>query len=303
MYKSYLHVERLGSDETDGILCGTVEVTPKMDGTNGCVWYDGKFHAGSRTREVSLSKDNADFCYWFNDEDSPHASMLREICREHPNWIIYGEWMGYTKFVGNIKDYNTVAKMRFFVFDVFDTTIGQYLPRKEWIKEAPSLEVFSVPVLAILENPTVENILNVANQNRFMLDHANHLGEGVVLRNDNFINKYGRQARAKLVLDEYKQNKSQKQNVLADGQVEQNIVSTYVTDAELTKAVEKTAEFFNEDFDKTKNKMVGFYLNLVLKDCVWDECANWVKRFKPQNINIALLKNLTQIRARNYIGL
>lgn len=38
-YKKYLHVERLGSEECEGLLDNAaVYVTAKVDGSNGCVY-------------------------------------------------------------------------------------------------------------------------------------------------------------------------------------------------------------------------------------------------------------------------
>lgn len=36
-YKRYLHIERLGNDEVEDILFGTVQLTTKIDGTNSVV--------------------------------------------------------------------------------------------------------------------------------------------------------------------------------------------------------------------------------------------------------------------------
>lgn len=37
-YKSYQHIEKLGSSEVEGILNGTCYLTYKIDGTNGCIY-------------------------------------------------------------------------------------------------------------------------------------------------------------------------------------------------------------------------------------------------------------------------
>ena len=302
MFKPYIHVERLDSDETEGILCGTVEITPKMDGTNGCVWYDGEHHVGSRKREITVEDDNAGFANWYLNDDN-EGFALRTVCETHPNWIVYGEWMGDTKFVGNIKDYEQEAKGRFFIFDVYDTDKGMYLPHFFWREECPVLDLYAVPIIATLDNPTIEDIVAVANGNKYMLDHATHLGEGVVIRRDGFKNKYGRYAVAKLVLDEYKQNKRKAQREIDAESVESNIVSFFVTPEELNKTMAKTEVYFGEPFDRSKGKMVGFYLNTVVRDCVWDECANWVKKFKPNTVDFGVLQYLAQAKAREYIGL
>ena len=62
MFKKYQHIERLGTDETEGILDGLVYVFPKIDGTNGSIWWEptcmskttknhGCIRFGSRNRE------------------------------------------------------------------------------------------------------------------------------------------------------------------------------------------------------------------------------------------------------------
>ena len=62
-YKSYQHVEKLGSKEVEGILNGRVYLFYKIDGTNSCVWLkdDGTLGFGSRRRELNMVEDNAGF--------------------------------------------------------------------------------------------------------------------------------------------------------------------------------------------------------------------------------------------------
>lgn len=55
MFVKYMHLERYGNDEVDGIEQGTTYVFPKLDGTNAQVWLneDGTIGAGSRNRTLS----------------------------------------------------------------------------------------------------------------------------------------------------------------------------------------------------------------------------------------------------------
>ena len=58
----YPHLERLGNTEVEGIEHGRTYVFPKIDGTNASMWRSsGRYHYGSRNRELSLGKDNAGF--------------------------------------------------------------------------------------------------------------------------------------------------------------------------------------------------------------------------------------------------
>jgi hypothetical protein len=64
-FKKYMHLERFGTSEVEGIEIGTTYVFPKLDGTNASVWFeDGKIKAGSRNRELSFDNDNAGFYKW-----------------------------------------------------------------------------------------------------------------------------------------------------------------------------------------------------------------------------------------------
>ena len=79
-YKKYLHVERLGSEECEGLLDNAaVYVTAKVDGSNGCVYWSekaGGVMVGSRNFELSDAEDNAYFHAWM-ESDADEATLLR----------------------------------------------------------------------------------------------------------------------------------------------------------------------------------------------------------------------------------
>lgn len=310
-FHSYLHVERLTSSDCEGLLDNdNVVVTAKVDATNACVWHDDscseqyRLRCGSRKREINPNKDNAGFAEWVDESDDDEVCALRELCHDYPHFIVYGEWMA--KFVGQIKDYNQDAKYHMYIFDVFDTEKGYYLPDIKWrqILARYGLEPWFVEVLAVLDHPTMDDIAEVAKNNKFLLDNASHPGEGVVCKVANWVNKYGRQMYGKLVLDEYQQSKKTSKKVsLNPGEIEQMIVDTYITDAELGKSVAKTVVACNMDEFDTKNpKCVGMFVNDVW-NTLTDECGNWCKKFKMPVVDFGKLKGICQQKARNYIGL
>lgn len=304
-YKSFIHVERLGKEETDGILNGICYISPKLDGTNALVWYqDEEVRAGSRTRELTLENDNAGFCAWVNSDDE-EAIQLREMLKGNRHLIVYGEF-GVGK-VANIKDYDTEAHNKLWIFDAFDTIMQTYL-HPNVLKNmcaAFGLENYVLPSTKIC-NPTEEDIVKLAEENKYLLSNANHPGEGVVIRNPNFRNKWGRYVIAKFVRDEYLQRKAQKENKSISKRLdcEQEIIDYYVTDAELAKAKAKIILTLGlEEFDKKNGKCVGMFLNLVFNDAVLAEIADICKRWKRPVINFQELSNLCNIKAREYIGL
>jgi len=89
--QAYIHIERLDKEEVEGITCGECHIFPKIDGTNGVVWYeDGEVRAGSRNKVLEESSDNQGFLNVFVSEN---YDRLRQYFLARPNDILYGEWL------------------------------------------------------------------------------------------------------------------------------------------------------------------------------------------------------------------
>ena len=81
---------------------------PKLDGTNACLFMkDGTVHAGSRTREINMNKDNANFCKTLTLNGEKEFPQIIQYLESHPDYIVYGEWLGADgeRFPGHIKNY------------------------------------------------------------------------------------------------------------------------------------------------------------------------------------------------------
>lgn len=305
-YKSFTHVERLGKEETEGILNGTCYLSPKLDGTNAVVWCDdeGNICAGSRTRQLSETKDNAGFYAWIHSNDE-EAVLLRNMLQANKNLIIYGEFGVGT--IAHIKDYDAEAHNKLWIFDMYDTITNTYVHPEIVLQvcAGTGLEQWHIPFIKS-ENPDMDTILNYAQNNKYLLNNANHAGEGMVIRNPEFINCYGRYCIGKFVLEEFIQSKSKPKNKAESKRTdcEQAIIDYYVTDAELAKAKEKICLSLGlDEFDKKNGKCVGMYLGLVFNDAVLAEMGDICKRWKRPTINFQTLSNLCSIKAREYIGL
>lgn len=309
-FRKYNHVERLTADAVEGLLDGTITYSPKLDGTNASMRWDNQQNciaAFSRNRRLSANKDNAGFYAWATSDD-PEAKFLRNLCFIDPTLIFYGEWMGDSRFVGNIKDYNQEALGKFWLFDVYDTSSAAYYIDQSWRRMLDRAYNGVFPWYVpynIMENPTLEKIQEAADNNFFLLDHANHPGEGIVIRRHDFVNKYGRYEIGKYVRDEYQQNKSKpKKTPFIAGEVEQAIVNEFVTDAELGKTVAKVCLACDSDkFNNQNGKMIGMMLNLTFNDAILDEMSTIIKKFKSPTIDFRSLRRLCDNKVRKYIGL
>lgn len=308
-YKKYTHVERLNEEECEGLLQNNpVYVTAKVDGTNAVVWFDGeKVCGGSRTRQLSEFSDNAGFYTWLMS-DSDEAVNLRKAVVEHPEWIIYGEWLGFNKFIGQIKTYDSIAKGHMYIFDVYNTELDKYLPDPVWRANLRyyNLHPYYVELLAVLDNPTYEDIVEIAKANKFLLTHAEHTGEGVVCKAPDFRNKWGRNVYGKIVLEEFKQrlkNKNKKKEPVVREGIEADIVEYWVTEAEMTKSKAKVCVIFEADeFNKKSGKFIGYFLEMIWKDLL-DEISAICKQYQNPVIDFRILRQCCNDQGRKFLGL
>lgn len=305
-YKKYLHVERLDADECEGLLSNDrVFVTAKVDGSNGCVFWSeqtGKVMAGSRNFVLSDDGDNAFFHAWVNS-DADEARLLRAYCESHPRRIVYGEWMGRDRFVGAFKNYDKASLGTLIIFDVYDADAEGYLDEEQWRAELAEcgLEPYFVKLLAVLDHPSIEDVVAVAKANDFLLEGTGLVGEGVVCKAPGWRNRFGRVAYGKIVLDEFKKQRRRAQ-AKADANVEAAIVDAYLTDAELSKTVAKVCALANaERFDSESRKMMGMLASMCWKDLL-TECPNWVKRMKNPTVDFGKLSGLCTARVKKFVG-
>lgn len=240
-FMKYQHVERLGVDEVSGLLDDAVVVQPKIDGTNSSVWLDGsELCFGSRKRKLSRGKDNAGFMNHFFEADGYTDDGMRmlQYLGNHPAYTIYGEWLVQhkIKYIGD--DYQ-----RFYVFDVYDHSTEKYLPIEDYSTELLELGFDTVEVVPVLERGklTEEQVVDSAKNNHYLL-HDDQLGEGVVVKRYNFVNRYGNTVWGKYVLADFHKSKGVKNS---------DIINPY--DNPLEKLI--TPAFVEKEFLKFKDSL------------------------------------------------
>lgn len=291
-FRKYQHVERWGTEEVEGIEKGICYIFPKIDGTNGVVYLDniGEIRAGSRKRELTLEKDNHGFYQYVLLKDS-----LKNYLEKHPNHRLYGEWL-----VRNvIKTYRDDAWNRFYIFDVIEESRDgsfKYLPYEEYV---PLLEEFNldyIPLIAKIENPTYEQLTALLDKTDFLLKENSGLGEGIVIKNYDFINKYGRQTWAKIITSEFKavrNNKAMKKsNKLT---VEERIVEDFVTKAFIEKEYAKIVNVKGG----WNSKYIPEFLNRVFYTLITEESWNIIKKYKKPIINFNQLFKLVAYKIKD----
>lgn len=304
-FRKYEHVEKLDKTEVEGILIGEVYVTAKVDGTNASLWYDikeGRHRCGSRTREITPTKDNAGFAAWAIGSYDYEANRLRNMTALHPEWIIYGEW-GLGK-VGAIKTYINEAKDKMWIFDIYSRELERFLDYEELQAALTlfNLEEYQVGLLGILENPSQEEIEKLAEQNTFLMQEG-CIGEGVVIKRYNYRNCYNRYAIGKYVRPAYTNSKQKEKKEIESGEIEKGFIDKYLTNEELEKAKAKVIVNCNvEEFDNS-NKMIGMFMNLCWKDMVEENIIDAVKKNNFPVIDFKILNILCKEKCRQFLGL
>ena len=291
-FKKYQHVERVGTSEVEGIERGTCYIFPKIDGTNSSLWLsEDKLCAGSRTRELSLESDNAGFYNW-----SIKQQNILAFFESFPHMRLYGEWL----VPHSIKTYDNDAWRQFYVFDVVNDDTDQYLTYEEYTELLNQFGINYIPCLCKVENPTYEQIVEQLDKNHYLISDENKgIGEGVVMKNYQFVNRYGRTTWGKIVTAEFKARKGGPNHGKSDKTIdvdtlEQRICEVFITEALVEKEVSK----ITNEMDGWDTKYIPRLLNTIYNCLVTEEMWNILKKYKNPTINFSRLQYFCNVRTK-----
>lgn len=273
-----MHVERLGTVKVNGIEKGSCYIFSKIDGTNACVWLDkyGNIAVGNRNRELSLEQDNGGFYKWITE----NGDHLEKFLKDYPNYIIYGEFL----IKHTLNTYRDDAWNNLYVFDVWDGENGRYLHYNEY---QPLLEEYGIeyiPPLCIIVNGNTEKFIKELDNNDYLIEDGKGVGEGLVIKNYNFVNRFGDTVWAKVLKSTFK-DKFKPTVKLTTELVEDKIVDKFVTE----HLVEKTyAKIINET-EGWETKYISRLFDTVYYDLINEEIWEIIRKFKRPTIDFKKL--------------
>jgi hypothetical protein len=290
MFRKYQHIEKLGRDEVDGILEGMCYVFPKIDGTNASVWLDdgGVLRCGARTREATLTNDNAGFCAHIYK----HPGEIPLLLANNPSWTLFGEWL----VPHTLKTYRKDAWRHFYVFDVYDRETDEYITYDTYTSVLDLHNVEYIPVSVIVENPTEEWLVKGLESNTFLIEDGKGAGEGLVIKRYDYKNKYGRTTWAKIVRTDFKEKHGKEMGPakvsLASG-LAYELAEEYVT----KELVDKTLAKMVVEAPWT-SKRIGELLGRVWHDVITEELWGIIKKYKNPTINFRVFNRavITEIK-------
>lgn len=298
-YKKYQHIEKLGTTEVEGILEGNVFLFYKIDGTNSCIFLkeDNTLGFGSRTRELSLDNDNGGFYANILFDKDEYNKFLRYL-QENPNHIIYGEWL----IPHTIKRYKADAWKKLYVFDIYDATSNTYISYDRYKNVLAKFGINYIPAITTLVNPTIEDIKkHLDDTGNYLIE--NGLGEGIVIKNYDYKNKYGRITWAKILTEDFYGNKKElrtKNHINNEmAQVEFSIVKMFLTPEFISKEYVK----FKEDKGEFNSRHIFEFLNRTFLEFYKDNWELIFKKFKFPTINFKVLKRLVEDEIKNVLSI
>jgi len=304
-YHKYQHIEKIGTGDTDGILNGTVYVTCKIDGDNGAVYLDGgAVHCGARTMEIDEKNDIGGFAKFIL-----HDPRIEKALKAHPDWIIYGEWLT----PHTLKRYAADAWRKFYVFDILKVNgpevivdengavlNGEYVPIDEYAPMMVSYGIDFIPLLAKLENPSMDDLKALLQKSgSFLITEG--LGEGIVIKNYGYRNKFGHQTWAKMLTEDFSLHKKElrKESVgpKSEHPVERAIADKFLTPEAISKEFLKFKEMKGGWDDAMANEFLGRFWNEWLDDNI----KLILKKLKTPTIDFKALQTIIMGEARNII--
>lgn len=319
VFHSYEKVERLEKEECDGILNGGCYIFEKIDGANAQIYLD------TETREIAFASRNRvlgigdnlisgdsfrGFATWVKE----NREKLQQFFDIHPDFILNGEWL-----IKHSIQYAPTAYNRFYVFDIYDSVNQRYMgieSHRSW-QDLYKIGLDFVPFDDRVENPEMINLkAYLALPSRYGAPFR----EGIVIKNYNFVNKFGRQPYAKLLHETFQEVKSKPKAPISPDAIELAIQVQYVTAARVKKICNKiqilqvdkdvgidwqcepsTEGILKSAFAKRLEMSdIPRVINMVWYDIITEDMNDILKRLKDPTINFKLLKRLVFDRAKEY---
>ena len=290
MFLKYPHLERLGTDDVEGILEGKVYVFPKIDGTNASVWMDedGTLGTGSRKRVVTPEDDNQGFAAYV----AKNEALFLDVCGGcHPRWRLYGEWL----VPHSLKTYRDDSWRKFYVFDVFDEEFARFLHVEDYYEILVDYDIDVIPIQAIVTNPTQEWLIKQLEANSYLIRDGEGVGEGLVLKRYDFVNKYGRVTWAKIVRNEFREKHKEVMGV--------SPVVMYNQEYEISLMLtEHVIQKVKAELQPWQSKNIPQLLGRVWHEFITEETWGILKKYKNPTINFKALHRFIIQRVKELSG-
>lgn len=262
-FKKYPKVHRLGKEEVEGILEGTVHIEEKIDGANTSIWLDkhGEITCGSRNRELTEGFNG--FVEWVRNSEA-----VRNFFVENPTLRLYGEWL-----VRHTLAYKETNYKKFYLFDMSKVSEGEEV--EEFLDRGTVRFVgmkygFNMPFYhGAFTNVDIETLMLLVGKSEL-----GDVGEGIVIKNETFRDKFGSHNYAKIVSESFKEDNGVTfggNNKHSDTYNEMYIVNKCMTLARIEKVMNKIQPLIEERLDlKHIPRVTNTAYHDMLTEEIWE---------------------------------
>jgi hypothetical protein len=232
--KKYTDIIRLGHKSTSEVLKqgDYITITEKIDGANASFTLNEESQIDCFSRNTQLSAENTlrGFYGWILDKIATQQELL------NTDYIYYGEWLVSHKVVYRPEAYNN-----FYLFSIWSKSENKYLSDDVVKAEAVKLNLSQPHYFYEGEYISFEHLLSFVGQSK--LTPTGDKGEGVVVKNVDYIDNYGRQMFVKLVSSEFAEIQKQKLPKNPNpNQAEVEQIKTILTKARVEKLLYKLVD-------------------------------------------------------------
>lgn len=278
-FKKYPKVHRIGKEEVEGILDGHCFIQEKIDGANTSIWLeDGVVQCGSRNRHLQ----NTGFGGFV-----PYAQGhigIADLLRANPDYRLYGEWL-----VRHTIAYKETAYKEFYLFDIefgdkFFTTDEVHAEAIEYGIKTPEL-------FGYIENPTEKQLKDFVGKSEIA-----ERGEGIVIKNPLFINKFCECVYGKIVTEKFQEMNAITfggNNKYSESYWEMYVTNKYITLGRVQKILNKIQPTIDEKLDL---KHIPRITNTVYNDMITEEI--WDIQKKVPVIDFKKLRRLVMLKSK-----
>lgn len=198
--KKYHSIVRYGHKSTQDVLNkgDKIIIQEKIDGANASfAVIDGELKCWSRNKELSMGNTLEGFYVWAK-ENINVDKLLDGV-------IYFGEWTAQHKVV-----YEGHAK-QFFLYDIFNLHLEEYVSFSMVRDEAKRLGLQLVPVFFEGEFESFDQLMSYVGRTDLNGTLGGEpSGEGVVVKNVAYRDRFGKQMFVKLVVDKFAEVQKQK---------------------------------------------------------------------------------------------
>jgi len=287
--KKFTDVVRLGHKSTLGVLNegDYIIIQEKLDGANASFKRDGnKIRAFSRRQELSEENTLGGF-YEF--------TQSLNVDRLLDGVIYFGEWLNPHKV-----KYPEYQK-QFFLFDIFNTYTSEYVNFSMVEDEAKRLGLNLIPVFYKGEYKSFEHLQSFVGKTLLggMLGDI-PTGEGIVVKNTQYRDRFGNQVYTKLVTDAFRE--VQKQKAPKDPKIEltqeQIFVNQVVTEARVEKMLYKFVDegILDEHFGIEDMGLILRNMNpRIIEDILKEESDMLPQDYDSKQLSKAVARTVAKI--------